>query len=77
MDRPDGLGDVDVDVFRHEAHRLVDWIADYLAEPERYPVLSAVAPGDVRRRSPRRLPGAPEPLARDPRRHRRRRSSPA
>jgi aromatic-L-amino-acid decarboxylase len=33
--------------FRRAGHRLVDWIADYLADPGRYPVLSRVRPGDI------------------------------
>lgn len=32
---------------RAAAHRSVDWIADYFDNPERYPVLSRVEPGDV------------------------------
>jgi aromatic-L-amino-acid decarboxylase len=34
--------------FRAQAHRLADWIADYLDNPERFPVLSRVRPGDIR-----------------------------
>jgi aromatic-L-amino-acid decarboxylase len=64
MDRPAALGDVDVEAFRAEAHRLVDWIAAYLAEPERYPVLSPLTPGDVRRKLPTEPPKVAEPLAR-------------
>jgi aromatic-L-amino-acid decarboxylase len=40
--------------FRANAHRLVDWMADYLAFPEKYPVLPNVQPGDIKGR----LPGA-------------------
>lgn len=43
--------------FRRHGYALVDWIADYLTGAERYPVLSRVAPGDVRRALP---PSAPE-----------------
>jgi aromatic-L-amino-acid decarboxylase len=36
-----------VSPFRRDAHELVDWIADYLEHPEKYPVLARVKPGDV------------------------------
>lgn len=49
--------DMDPEAFRKEAHRIADWIADYFAAPERYPVLSRVRPGDIRRALP---PSAPE-----------------
>ena len=47
---------MDADSFRREAHRVVDWLADYLEQPERYPVLSTVAPGDIARQLPDRAP---------------------
>ncbi len=31
--------------FRRHGHQVVDWIADYLADPEKYPVLPRVKPG--------------------------------
>src|SRR5690349_23163429 len=34
--------------FRRQAHRLADWIADYLENPERFPVQSRARPGDIR-----------------------------
>ena len=43
--------------FRRQAHRLADWIADYLEDPSRYPVLSRVRPGEIRASLP---PQAPE-----------------
>ena len=42
--------------FRRDAHRLVDWIADYLEHSDRYPVLSTVAPGSIRKALPARAP---------------------
>jgi aromatic-L-amino-acid decarboxylase len=42
--------------FRQHAHRLADWIADYLEDPSRYPVLSRVKPGDIRNALPAQAP---------------------
>lgn len=36
-----------IDDFRRAAHEAVDWIADYLRDPRRYPVLPANEPGDL------------------------------
>jgi aromatic-L-amino-acid decarboxylase len=47
---------MDDEAFRREAHRLADWIADYLADPGRYPVLSKVRPGEIRDALPDRAP---------------------
>jgi aromatic-L-amino-acid decarboxylase len=49
-------GDMDPEAFRREAHRLADWIADYLADPSRYPVLARVTPGDIRAQLPGEAP---------------------
>ena len=48
--------------FRRHGHALVEWIADYLAGSERYPVLSRVSPGDVRRALPTAAPDRGEPF---------------
>jgi aromatic-L-amino-acid decarboxylase len=42
--------------FKRDGHALVEWIADYLAGSERYPVLPRVSPGDVRRALPASAP---------------------
>ncbi|HUG52241.1 MAG TPA: pyridoxal-dependent decarboxylase [Vicinamibacteria bacterium] len=56
-------GDIDLDEFRAEGHRLVDWIARYLEGAERLPVLPRVRPGDVRAGLPASPPAHGEPLA--------------
>ncbi|HEY4671414.1 MAG TPA: pyridoxal-dependent decarboxylase, partial [Gemmatimonadaceae bacterium] len=43
--------------FRRTGHAVIDWIAEYLEAPEKWPVLPAVRPGDVRAALP---PIAPE-----------------
>jgi aromatic-L-amino-acid/L-tryptophan decarboxylase len=45
-----------VNDFREQAHRLADWIADYLEHSEKYPVLSTVAPGSIRDALPATAP---------------------
>jgi aromatic-L-amino-acid/L-tryptophan decarboxylase len=40
-------GDMPVDEFRTHGHAMVEWIARFMENPERFPVLSRVAPGDV------------------------------
>lgn len=44
--------DMDAETFRALGHDLIDWIADYHATIESRPVLSAVAPGDIRAQLP-------------------------
>ena len=53
---------MDIESFRDDGHRLIDWIAEYLAHPERYPVLAQVEPGQVKRSLPEEPPEKPEPL---------------
>jgi aromatic-L-amino-acid decarboxylase len=53
---------MDPEAFRREAHRIADWIADYFAAPERFPVLSRAKPGDVRRALPAAAPERGEPF---------------
>lgn len=57
------FGDMDPETFRREGYRAIDWIADYFAHPERYPVLSRVAPGDIRRSLPAEPPEQGEDFA--------------
>ena len=42
------LGDMDAETFRQNGYALVDWIAEYLATSERYPVPSQSKPGEIR-----------------------------
>jgi aromatic-L-amino-acid decarboxylase len=56
------LGDMDPQAFRREAHRLADWIADYLADSGRFPVLARVAPGEIASALPSEAPADGEPF---------------
>jgi len=44
------------DDFREVAHRVTEWIADYLEYPDRFPVLPRVKPGDIRAALPDAAP---------------------
>ena len=56
------LGDMPADEFEEYGRRAVAWVAEYLAHPERYPVLAKVAPGDVTRALPAEPPMRAEPM---------------
>ena len=53
---------MDAETFRRHGHDLVNWIADYLAHPERYPVLSQIKPGDIVSALPANAPEEGEPF---------------
>ncbi len=44
------------EVFKKFGYRFVDWVADYLSELEKHPVLSQVKPGEIRSRLPAHPP---------------------
>ena len=48
--------------FRRRGHEMVDWVADYLENIERYPVISTVEPGEIRSALPNSAPENPEPF---------------
>lgn len=54
--------DMPLEEFRRFGHQVVEWIADYLAGIERYPVLARVRPGEIRRRLPAHPPREGEPF---------------
>jgi aromatic-L-amino-acid/L-tryptophan decarboxylase len=48
------------DEFRQQGHAVIDWIADYLENPGKWPVLPPVKPGDVRKSLPASPPESAE-----------------
>ncbi|MFZ3340832.1 MAG: pyridoxal-dependent decarboxylase [Terriglobales bacterium] len=48
--------------FRRQGHAVVDWIADYRARIESFPVLSRVQPGEIRGKLPANPPAQGEPF---------------
>lgn len=55
-------GDLPLEEFTRHADVLARWIAEYLGSPERYPVLSRVAPGSLGRTLPPAMPAQAEAL---------------
>lgn len=43
---------MDKEVFRRFGHQFVDWIADYQENSEKFPVMSTLRPGDVKKKLP-------------------------
>ncbi|HUR00684.1 MAG TPA: pyridoxal-dependent decarboxylase [Gemmatimonadaceae bacterium] len=54
--------DISASEFRRHGHDVIDWIADYLENPEVWPVLPNVAPGDIRASLPPSAPENPEAM---------------
>jgi aromatic-L-amino-acid decarboxylase len=48
--------------FKKFGYDFIDWLADYMAEVEKYPVLSQVEPGDIKARIPSEAPYEGEPM---------------
>jgi aromatic-L-amino-acid decarboxylase len=62
MDKLPQYGDMDPEEFRAYGKRLIDWIADYLTHPDRYPVLSQVGPGEIKAQLSAEPPISPEAM---------------
>lgn len=50
------------EAFRRHGRDLVDWIASYLSQDDRYPVLSRARPGEIRSKLPAAAPESGEPF---------------
>jgi len=48
--------------FRREGHKVIDWVADYLENVEKFPVKSQVKPGEIRAQLPPSPPVHGEPF---------------
>jgi aromatic-L-amino-acid decarboxylase len=61
---PEGKGfHMTPDEFRRHGHQVIDWIADYYARVESFPVLSRAQPGQIRASLPAGPPEKGEPFA--------------
>ena len=59
---PDSIGNPTPEEFRRAGYAAIDWVADYLANLEHYPVLADVDPGDIRANLPTEPPKHGEPF---------------
>jgi len=57
-----GTGDLPRSELVEHGRAVLDWIADYLDTPERYPVVSRARPGEIRAKLPASPPAVGEPL---------------
>ena len=55
---------MDIETFRRQAHEMVDWMAEYLASVEDYPVRAQTAPGEIAAKIPDSPPAQAEPTER-------------
>jgi aromatic-L-amino-acid decarboxylase len=60
MEQQPPPSDMSSSEFRKHGHAVIDWIADYLEKPDRWPVLSGVRPGEVRAALPESPPARGE-----------------
>jgi aromatic-L-amino-acid decarboxylase len=54
------LGDMPADEFKKYGYELIDWIADYLADIEKFPVLPNIKPGEIKSKLPKIPPASSE-----------------
>ena len=59
---PPPPGHMTPDAFRRLGYQAVDWVARYMEEVAQKPVLSAVAPGELRAQLPAQAPEQGEPF---------------
>ena len=56
------FGGMDPEEFRKLGKEVVDWMADYLKNAEKYPVFSQIKPGDIKNQLPAAPPASPEKM---------------
>jgi aromatic-L-amino-acid/L-tryptophan decarboxylase len=57
------LGDMSAEEFRRYGYEIIDWISDYLAHPEKFPVLPNIQPGEFASKIPGNFPERGEPMS--------------
>jgi aromatic-L-amino-acid/L-tryptophan decarboxylase len=54
------LGDMPADEFKKNGYELIDWIAEYLTDIEKFPVVPNIKPGEIKNGLPQTPPTTPE-----------------
>src|SRR3990172_1437093 len=54
------LGDMPAEEFKKYGYELIDWIAEYLTNIEKFPVMPNIKPGDIKIKLPKNPPAASE-----------------
>jgi aromatic-L-amino-acid decarboxylase len=55
---------MDKETFKQFGYEFIDWVADYITEVEKYPVMSQVSPGEIKEKIPLDPPLKGEPMER-------------
>ena len=50
------FGDMPAEEFKEYGYKLIDWIAEYLTDVEKYPVVPNIKPGDIKNKLPKNPP---------------------
>jgi len=53
---------MDIEEFRKSGEKILSWMVDYLENPEKYPVLSRIKPGEIKKKLPASPPLSAEKL---------------
>ena len=56
-------GDMDAESFLHFGHQVVEWMASYREQRDRFPVLAQTVPGTLHRALPTQAPQQPSSVA--------------
>lgn len=56
------MSEVDKEVFREFGYKFVDWVADYMEDVQKFPVMSQVKPGEIKKKLPLKPPVQAEPM---------------
>ena len=50
------FGDMPAEEFKEHGYKMIDWIAEYLTDIEKFPVIPDIKPGDIKNKLPKNPP---------------------